>query len=217
MKTVYSPGCALLLYKPALADRVLAELQAHDPSIEMFTTCCHHTPDLPAGTCIINTCPGCDRRFGSLYEGITTLSLWEYLAHSDFFPLPDHSGLTLSVHDSCPVRGNTGVHEAVRTLLTRMHIEIVEAAQIKEQSVCCGDSFYPHLPVEEIHKRMRRRAQSMPCQDVSVCCISCIKSMTIGGRRPHYLVDLLFGEDTIAGDTDIVRWHEAIDRFIATH
>lgn len=36
----------------------------------------------------------------------------------------------------------------------------------------------------------------MPCEEVVVYCASCITSMSVGGKRPRYLLDLLFGEDT---------------------
>ena len=39
----------------------------------------------------------------------------------------------------------------------------------------------------------------MPAEDVVVYCVSCAKAMFIGGKRPRYLVDLLFGEATVPG------------------
>jgi len=213
---VYSPGCALLIYKPHLAESVLAYLKQNDPGIAIHEICCRHDPNLPPGSTIVNTCAGCDRRFGSLYDGIDTVSLWEVLAESDF-PFPDHSGLTLSLHDPCPIRGKPQVHRAVRRLLERMQIALLEAPAHGTNSVCCGDSFYPNLEIERVHEQMRARAQSMPCAQVAVYCVSCVKSMHIGGKTPRYLLDLLFGEPTEIGEYDTEKWHAQIDAFIERH
>ena len=65
--------------------------------------------------------------------------------------------------------------------------------------------------------KMKKRAEEMPCDDVAVYCISCIKSMHIGGKRPRYIVDLLFGEDTEAGIYHPDKWHSMLQEFIDAH
>ena len=57
----------------------------------------------------------------------------------------------------------------------------------------------------------------MPCQEVAVYCVSCIKSMAVGGKTPRYLVDLLLGEATDPQETDLVKYHDAIEANIETH
>jgi hypothetical protein len=41
--------------------------------------------------------------------------------------------------------------------------------------------------------------------------------MQIGGRKPRYLADLIFGEETHAGTVDPDKWHAELDAFIETH
>ena len=141
----------------------------------------------------INVCAGCDRRFRSLYPGITTISLWEVIDGLDSFQFPDYQGLQLTVHDACPVREKPQVHQAVRSLLKKINIEIIETEFHGSRSKCCGDDFYPTLPVEKIHEKMRERAAEMPCEDVCAYCVSCIEAMHIGGKAPRHLMDLLLG------------------------
>jgi len=57
----------------------------------------------------------------------------------------------------------------------------------------------------------------MPREDVVVYCVSCVKAMHIGGKRPRYLVDLLFGEETGPGVFEPVAWHAQLDEFIEAH
>jgi Fe-S oxidoreductase len=217
MDQVFAPGCGLLLYKPELADKVQQTLAKECGVAAQHLTCCHHAPGLPAGTEVINVCPGCDRRYRSLYEGVSTRSLWEVLAESRAFPFPDYGGKAMAIHDACPTRDQDRVHDAVRTLLARMNIRVVEPKATRSKGTCCGDTFYGTLPAGRVKELMAKRAAEMPEGEVVVYCVSCIKSMHNGGKKPQYLVDLLFGEETVPGMSDPDRWHAELDRFIGTH
>jgi hypothetical protein len=50
-----------------------------------------------------------------------------------------------------------------------------------------------------------------------VYCVSCAKAMHIGGKRPRYLVDLLFGEATPVGTFEPEAWHREVEQFIGAH
>jgi Fe-S oxidoreductase len=200
-----------------MSNKILQFLNDNYGETQLHKICCHHDPQLEAGSMIINVCAGCDRRFRSLYEGITTISLWEVLDGLTTFPYPDYNGLKMSVHDACPVREKPQVHRAVRSLLRKMSIDIVETKFHGTRSVCCGDDFYPQLPVKQVHQQMKKRAASMPCDDVCVYCVSCIKSMYIGGKTPRYLIDLLMGEVTEPQVYDTVQWHKLLDNYIEKH
>lgn len=217
MTQIFAPGCALMLYKPDLARRIAAWLAVQFNGMPEHRVCCRHEPQLPTGTRVINVCAGCDRRFRSLYEGISTQSLWELLAGSSEFPFPDYHGMRMSVQDACPTRSEERVHRAVRALLRRMNISVVEPEHTRDGAVCCGDSFYGTISTDSVKEQMIRRASQMPAEDVAVYCVSCVKAMHIGGKRPRYLVDLLYGEPTDAGVFEPDAWHAALDRYIETH
>ncbi|GAE01397.1 hypothetical protein CBO05C_1087 [Clostridium botulinum B str. Osaka05] len=216
-KTYFNPGCALSIYKPEIENKILKFLNENYGEVTLHKICCHHNPQLEAGSLIINVCAGCDRRFRSLYEGISTISLWEVLDGLDAFQYPDYKGLKLSVHDACPVREKPQVHKAVRNLLKKMNIDVVETKFSGTNSICCGDDFYPKLPIEKVHQKMKERADSMPCNEVCVYCVSCIKSMYIGGKTPRHLIDLLIGQTTESQIWDTVKWHEQLQDYIDEH
>ena len=218
MKQVYAPWCALMLYKPMLAEKIEAFLnKSVDIPIHRHSICCRHDPKLEKDTQVINTCAGCDRRFRELYDGVSTVSLWEVLAGSEAFPFPDYDSAEMAIHDACPIRTEERVHRAIRKLLQKMNITVVEPAATRTQSNCCGDSFYGSLPVEQLKEKMRERASEMPREDVVVYCVSCIKSMHIGGKRPRYVVDLLFGEDTLPNEFEPDAWHNMLKKYIEAH
>lgn len=217
MKKVFAPGCALMIYKPKLERKVLELLNNKLGDIEEYLICCRHKPNLEKGTQIINICAGCDRRYRELYEGITTISLWEVLAEVKEFPFPDYKGKEMTILDACPTRDQERIHNAVRVLLKKMNITLVEPEKTKTKGICCGDSFYGVLPVEQVKEQMKKRAEDMPASDVVVYCVSCSKSMYIGGKTPRYLVDLLFGEDTDPGIFEPDNWHKQLNDFIDEH
>jgi Fe-S oxidoreductase len=217
MTQVYAPGCALMLYKPRLAAKVLAHLNGGDDTVLVHPTCCRHEPDLEPGSVVVNTCAGCDRRYRELHENTSTVSLWEILAKSEAFDFPDYHGTEMAVHDACPTRGEGRVHDAVRRLLERMNVAVVEPEATRTRAICCGDSFFGELPDDRVKELMTKRAGSMPREDVVVYCVSCIKAMHTGGKRPRYLVDLLFAEDTTPGVFEPNAWHAQLEEYIEEH
>lgn len=212
MNQVFAPGCALMIYKPHLARKLQDFL-----GLGEHLTCCRHEPCLPSGTRVVNVCAGCDRRYRSLYEGVSTISLWEMLTQSDGFPFPDYGGAKMTIHDPCPVRTEKRVHDAVREVLGKMRIEVVEPLHTREHAFCCGDDFYGKIGNDALLAQMKRRAGEMPCEDVVVYCVSCVKAMHNGGKKPRYIIDLLFGEETTVEPSDPGVWHAALDAFIEAH
>lgn len=216
-KLYFNPGCALSLYRPESAEKILKYLKKYFSQIQLHNICCRHDPKLPGGSIIINVCAGCDRRFSSLYEGVSTISLWEMLSDLDNFPFPDYDGMEVSIHDPCPVRDKPAVHKAVRNILQKMNLKIIEAANSGSNSICCGDSLYPSCDMEIIHNAMKKRVGNMPCNSVVVYCVSCIKAVHIGGKTPHHLIDLLLDEETDPQECNIKKWHNELDSYIETH
>jgi Fe-S oxidoreductase len=216
-KRVFAPGCAMMLYKPELAEKMHTILNDNLGKIEMYNICCKHEPDFESETEVINICPGCDKRFRNDYVNTKTISVWEILAESDFFPFPDYKGKTMTIIDACPTRDQDRIHIAIRKLLEKMNILLVEPANTKTKSICCGDSFYEVIPTKQVEAQMKKRASDMPAEDVVVYCISCTKAMFIGGKKPHYVIDLLFGEDTIHKTLDLDEWHKELDEYIEKH
>lgn len=50
MKQVYAPGCALMIYKPELAGKILEFLNSDIGHISDHQICCRHEPALERGT-----------------------------------------------------------------------------------------------------------------------------------------------------------------------
>lgn len=206
-----------MLYKPYLAEKLHKLLIKNIGPMTMSLSCCRHIPSLESGIQVINICPGCDRRYRENYENSGTISLWEVFVENSFLSLPEYGGREMTIIDACPTRDQKRVHDSVRALVKKMNITIIEPKNTRTKSTCCGDSCYGSIPKDKVVEQMKKKASELPIEEVLVYCVSCTKSMFIGGKRPRYLIDLLFDEETIPKTLDPDLWHHELDVFIESH
>ena len=217
MNYIFAPGCALLLYRPELAKAAHEFLVSSYGEMQMLLTCCQHIPPITDGTTVINVCPGCDRRYREEYETPRTVSLWELLAESDTFLFPHYGPGEMTILDACPTQNQDQIHDAMRTLAARMGIDVVEPERTRRNQTCCGDIVYGKVLTKQVVEQMKAKAREMPVDDIMVYCVSCIKAMFVGERRPRYMLDLLFAEDTVAQTFEPDAWHAELDAFVESH
>ncbi|MFZ4401697.1 MAG: hypothetical protein ACOYO1_16820 [Bacteroidales bacterium] len=98
-----------------------------------------------------------------------------------------------------------------------MNITLLEPEHSGNKAKCCGDNFYPRLPVEQLNELMKQRTAEMPLENVIVYCVSCIQSISIDGKTPRYLPDLLFNEETFPNHKTTDEWHKELDVYIEKH
>jgi Fe-S oxidoreductase len=217
-KQVYfNPSCSLELYRPEYDKMLFGYLKSHFPNLKHHDICCRKDPKLQEGSVIINVCTGCDKRWSELYSGITTVSLYRLIDIFDDFPFPDHSGLIVTIHDSCPVRGDDSFYDTVRSLLKKMHVTVVEAEFSREKSLCCGYSVFSSGNKELIQQMMRKSADSLPLDNVLVYCVTCMKVMAVSGKKPYYLLDLLLDRNSDQRPYDLNHWNSELDAYKTLH
>lgn len=217
MKYVFAPGCTLMLYKPELAEKIKEAIASELGEMDTHLLCCHHDPKLEANTCIISVCSACDKRFAELNKDLNTMFFWEVLAESKTFSFPNYNGTEMTIHDTCSTRTDSRYQDSTRKLLERMNIKVVEPELTRQKGICCGDRSYGKIPVEQVKVLMKKRADQMPREEVVVSCISCVKAMHIGGKKPRFIIDLLFEEETDIGVFDPDLWHAKMNEYIKAH
>jgi hypothetical protein len=216
-KMFFAPGCALMLYKPDLAEKIHQFLNENLDDVDMMLTCCQHDPKLPENSKVINMCPGCDKRFSKDYKGVTTVSLWEVINENNFFVYPDYKGRKMSIIDACPTREVSIVQNSIRDLLIKMNIDLVEPKNTRKESTCCGDFYYGTMPTVKVKELMIEKALEMPADEIVVHCVSCVMAVCNGGKNPRYIADLLFNEDSLPQTIDLDSWHKELTAFIEIH
>lgn len=218
MKYIYAPGCALMMYKKGLAEKLKKLIEQQYGPMETLLTCCFREPKIEPNTCVITPCVTCHDRYKRLYvDDCTTIFYLNVLAESKTFPFPDYGGATMTIQDTCAARTDDMYLDTIRKILQRMNITVIEPERTRRKGVCCGQVYYGKLPVEEAKKRIKMRAEEMPCDDVVVYCATCIHSMSMGGKKPRYILDLLFEEETNVENNNVGLWKEKLEKFRNEH
>ncbi len=164
---------------------------------------------------IYSLCHNCNNIIEEMHEGVHVRSLWELIDETPDFPLPDLSGRTVTVQDCWRSRDRASEQAAVRSLLAKMHLNVLEAPVHHEATRFCGVSLYrpqpprnprlapkhyvegteglclPHTP-EEQEALMRGYVQTLPCKQVLCYCHYCLEGLRLGGADAKHLAELLF-------------------------
>ena len=217
MKYIYAPGCALMIHKPRLAEKLKTVIEEIYGPMDTLLSCCFNTPELEEGTCIITPCSTCNNRYRTLYKDCTSSYFLATLAESETFPFPDYQGISMSIQDTCSGRTDDLYLNAIRKLLKRMNINIVEAEKSGKRGKCCGQTLYGKATQEKVETFMKNRAQEMPEENVVVYCASCIQGISLGNKKARFIIDLLFNETTEPDHSGIISWNNRLGDFRKTH
>lgn len=196
-----------MTYKPHLGNLLGEYVRKKYGEMETLTACCFNSPRLEEGICILTPCTTCAGRYLKDNPGCSSAYILSELAENTDFPFPDYGGARMSIQDTCSARTSPDYLDTIRKFLARMNITLVEPEKTGAKAKCCGQVFYGKTDTAKVESLMKARADEMPCEDVVVYCASCIMSMTVGGKKPRYILDLLFGEPTSMEGENAVSWN----------
>lgn len=141
--------------------------------------------------------------------------LWQVIDRDPDFPFPDYHGEEMTVQDCWVVFEKRYVQDAVRSLLRKMNIRIVELDENYEKTKFCGAKLlapciesnaalvhkryveqFPHMftpmePEEQV-EYLRRHCERIKTEKVACYCRSCTNGINMGGKRGLHLLELLF-------------------------
>ena len=106
--------------------------------------------------------------------------------------------IKFSLHDPCPVRYESKIHDSVRLILKSMGIKIVEFDKSRENTECCGSGGMlrvtnPKLALEQTNKR----ASEAKTDTVISYCESCCEAMMIANKNTLHILDFMFNDNVI--------------------
>ena len=186
-----------------------------------FRECWSSLPDsgpFSEGDRVYSLCHNCNNIIEEMHPGVRVRSLWELIDSDPAFSFPDYHGLKAYVQDCWRSRDRKDEQDAVRRLLGRMGVEVMEIAESRGRTSFCGASLYraqpprnpklapkhyvegaagkfiPHSPEEQM-AIMREYCRQFG-NDKTVCyCHYCYEGLQIGGADASHLAQLLFPED----------------------
>ena len=95
---------------------------------------------------LVYICHNCASIFEETRPEVKRLSLWEFILNDTEFPFPDYSHEKITVQDCWRSYDNRTEQEAVRALLCKMNVDIVEQENNYEKTQFCGISLYEPAP-----------------------------------------------------------------------
>lgn len=166
---------------------------------------------------MVYLCHNCRNIFLEQHPEVPTKSLWELILEDDAFPLPDYHGETMAVQDCWRSNDNHAEQDAVRALLRKMHINVVELPENHEKTDFCGYSLYQPQPARNAKLAPKRYVENaagkflshtdaekrqlmedycriIPTEQVVAYCHYCVDGLKLGGKHAIHLAELLFPE-----------------------
>ncbi|HUH65710.1 MAG TPA: hypothetical protein VLZ07_04695 [Syntrophales bacterium] len=142
-------------------------------------------------------------------------SLWELILEDKKFSYPDYSHEKMTVQDCWRSYDNRVEQEAVRMLLEKMSVDIVEMNENYEKTQFCGVSIYQPAPErnlklapirfvknaagkfisrteEEKLELMQKHCKEINTDKVVAYCHYCSKGLELGRKNVKHLAELLF-------------------------
>jgi len=215
---VFLPGCSLPAYSPDLVKQTFKYLAERLPGTGMVLQCCgspasllgdeelfkekyRMLTDMIDGTGvveIITACQNCYMLIKNNSPQYNVRSLWTVMAE---LGLPDGaenkgrgSDIVFAIHDSCPTRYETGIHDSVRDIVSRLGYKVKESEFSRERTSCCGAGGMVFTVNPEMAGKVARdAAEKLGSEYVINYCASCRETMAGAGKKSVHLLDLVFG------------------------
>ncbi|RII27652.1 MAG: hypothetical protein CXR31_05310 [Geobacter sp.] len=164
---------------------------------------------------MVYICHNCSAIFLETMPDVKIISLWEIILEDKKFQYPDYFHENITVQDCWRSYDNRVEQEAVRTLLNKMNIDVVEMEQNYDKTQFCGVSIYQPSPKrnlnlaprrfienaagkfisrtgEEKVELMRKHGQEIITDKVVAYCHYCAEGLQLGGKDVKHLAELLF-------------------------
>lgn len=168
-------------------------------------------------TIMVSICHNCTAVFQESHPEVKVVSLWEFiLENATNLPFPDYMGEKMTLQDCWRSYDNPKEQEAVRALMHKMNIEIVELKENHADTKFCGIStlrpaparnlkmapkrfvedapglFKPHTS-EEQKVAMQEYCKQIQTEKVVAYCHYCTEGFRLTGLKNYHLAELVFG------------------------
>ncbi|AOY77832.1 (Fe-S)-binding protein [Clostridium formicaceticum] len=219
-RRVFFPGCSLTAYSPKLVMRTYNYLRKKVPNVGIMVNCCgkptysmgdmntfkkyYSTVQKTFNTSFIEevivACQNCYHTISENSPNQKVISLWEMIAEVG---IPDDKvgkgcsiDAVFAIHDPCPTRKNSEIHDSVRKITQKLDLNIKEMEFSRESTLCCGSGGMIGVTNKELAlKQMKKRVNQTDEAYILSYCQECVESMKQGGKKSVHLLDFLFNDD----------------------
>jgi NADPH-dependent glutamate synthase beta subunit-like oxidoreductase len=216
---LFFPGCQLSAASPDHVERVYGYLAAALPAgtrVGIMLGCCGAPADWAGrrdlfdanraglretiaelgNPTVIVACSSCHRAFKNDLPEVQVESLWELMAaRGSPADAIAGDGRTVSIHDACSTRYESGLQESVRRVIGRLGYQVEELPRSRKLTTCCGYGGMQWLANPEVAKETVAKRVSEGARDYVAYCAMCRDFLARGGKPTVHLLDLVFGAD----------------------
>ncbi|MDO4183520.1 MAG: hypothetical protein Q4E12_07970 [Coriobacteriia bacterium] len=215
MTITYYPGCKVKAAYPkesaALEDYILGRGDIR------VTGCCRKNWEGfgPDDTAVV-VCNNCHEILGES-SGQRIVNVYQILNEDPHFNFPDYGGEQMALQDCWIATGNHQAQYAVRSLLKKMNIQVIELANNRDDCRFCGTNIITPasasnvdlaprrwvdkkaaelqlIPAEEWDAYFHEQCKDIPTEKVACYCKFCGDGLSCGGKKPVHILQLLFPE-----------------------
>lgn len=178
----------------------------------------HNLPDsgdFTTGDTVYSLCHNCSAIIEESKPTVNILSLWELILSDESFIFPNYGHKVMTIQDCWRSKGHNKEQIAVRELLKKMNIDIIELDDNFDKTDFCGVSLYRPSPErnlkmapkrfvenaegkfkdctkEEQKEIMEDYCKRFRTKQVVAYCHYCIEGLEIGGMDAIHIASLLF-------------------------
>ena len=113
---------------------------------------------------ILFACPSCHQVFREHADTFSVSTVYEFLAQKEL-PVTEKLSGAVSIQDSCTVRFEARIQEAVRTLVAQSGLRIEEMSHSRETTLCCGEGGAACFVAPDITDQWRSRRKQEAGED----------------------------------------------------
>lgn len=222
MSMIYFPSCKFTAKYPELS-RIVKDYVSEKFHADIAGCCRPALKKITDADTLIYVCNTCATFFKESTCAKETVSLWELILEDTEFVYPDYKGRAMTVQDCWRTYDDRGEQDAVREILRRMNIQIIELAENYEKTRFCGYSLYEPLPPrydelapkrlgreaeglfvshtqEEKEQLMKEYCRQFTTEDVVCYCVACVNGINLGGKNGLHLAQLVFPDKMMESD-----------------
>ncbi|QGZ99209.1 pyridine nucleotide-disulfide oxidoreductase/dicluster-binding protein [Dehalobacter restrictus] len=212
---LFFPGCQMAATMPEYIAPAYRYLQEKLDSVGIFLGCCGAPADWAGQPklfeqtmaellakwsrmgkpVMIVGCATCYQQFKAAEPQMRVKLLWEVFAEYGL-PQAQRQPHTVAVHDSCTVRHEKEVQDAVRRVLQEAGYQIDELEYSRNKTKCCGYSSLVFCGNKDAAlKAAAKRVGESPLDYLAYCAV-CRNFFVSVGKPTYHILDAIFGQDT---------------------
>lgn len=216
MSKVFLPACKVKGRFQYSSEKLKAYLEEKE-HVKTIGCCKVFCSKLNKEDTAVVVCNNCAAILEESSQAKTIQFVWEIIDKDENFPFPDYHGERMTIQDCWRAYEKRNVQDAIRSLMEKMNIEVVELKENYENTRFCGADLlepctdvekvfapqryatdgadmYQPLPQKEQDAYLKNYCKKIDTEKVVCYCLSCLNGIRRGGKQAVHLLELIFPE-----------------------